>query len=59
MKIQAIVAGVDLATGEPAVEGLVGIVQDFVPFFVPMAVLSRFPPEPLWVFKGPSVTVFV
>jgi hypothetical protein len=53
--VQAVVAGVQLATREPAVERCIAVVQDLVPFLRPCNRLGGVSPEPLGVVDGPGV----
>jgi hypothetical protein len=47
--INGVVAGVDLGAHEPPVKGLVGIVQDLVPFLDPVDILGDFAPKPFGI----------
>src|SRR5512134_1769358 len=51
MAIQSVVAGIDDAALEPSVEGLVRVVQDLVPFLIPVNRFRCFAPEPLRVIN--------
>ncbi|TNC93694.1 MAG: Acetyl-CoA synthetase [Stygiobacter sp.] len=47
--IDGVVAGVDLATGEPAIERLARIIQNLVPGLVPVNILGGISPESLGI----------
>jgi hypothetical protein len=49
--VDGVVAGVDLAAGEPPVERLVRIVEDLVPLLVPVDLFPGLGPKPLGVVK--------
>ena len=45
VQVEGVVAGVHLTAGEPPVKRLARVVQDFVPFFVPVAIFGDLSPE--------------
>ena len=49
VQVECVVTGIDLAAREPAVERLVGLVEDLVPFAKPMDLFGDFAPESLGV----------
>ena len=57
--VQGVVAGVDLGAREPAVEGLVAVVQHRVPALVPVHVLGQRAPECVRVLDGARMNIIV
>jgi hypothetical protein len=53
--VDRVVAGVQHAAGEPAIERLIGIVEDLVPGLLPMDRPGRLRPEPLRVLERAPV----
>ena len=52
MQVEGVVAGVALGADEPAIEGLVAVVEDLVPLLVPVDCFRGLAPEPLGVRDG-------
>ena len=59
MIVQCIIAGVHLPAAKPAKKRFIGIIQDLVPLFVPVAVFGCRPPETVRVFNGLLVGDFI
>ena len=51
MVIHGIVTGIHLPAGKPAVEGFIAVIENLVPFFIPVAVFGRRAPEAIRVLN--------
>ena len=59
MQVERVVAGVELAAGEPAVERLARVVQHLVPFLGPVALFGDLAPEAVGVLDRLGVGILI
>jgi len=59
MAVHCIVTSVQLTTLEPAIEWLVGIIQNLIPWLVPINLCCSLCPETFWVLHRTCILFFV